>query len=242
MSSTLAAQRLSSPAWTPSRSSPSSCRSRQRPLEPGQGPPDRPHQQDGGDPVHQGPGLLAPGRGEVAGRPLQDERQGRHDRHAEHLADGAHRQRDRRRDQRLLQRHRQPARHLHARRQQRRRWAPWSTPTRPWRRPGCATASPPAPSGSTASRSPSTTRPPSTRWSARSTARAPASPPRLVADADGRADNRVQLVSAPGQSIQLGSLGDTVERPPAAQPLGRRHHRLHRRDHQQRRGRRRPAR
>ena len=31
----------------------------------------------------------------------------------------------------------------------------------------------------------------------------------LVADADGRADNRVQLVSAPGQAIQLGSLGDT---------------------------------
>jgi flagellar hook-associated protein 2 len=31
----------------------------------------------------------------------------------------------------------------------------------------------------------------------------------LVADADGRADNRVQIVSAPGQSIQLGSLGDT---------------------------------
>jgi flagellar hook-associated protein 2 len=32
----------------------------------------------------------------------------------------------------------------------------------------------------------------------------------LVADADGRANNRVQIVSAPGQSIQLGALGDTA--------------------------------
>ena len=31
----------------------------------------------------------------------------------------------------------------------------------------------------------------------------------LVADADGRAENRVQLISAPGQTIQLGSLSDT---------------------------------
>jgi flagellar hook-associated protein 2 len=31
----------------------------------------------------------------------------------------------------------------------------------------------------------------------------------LIADPDGRANNRVQLVSAPGQTIQLGSLGDT---------------------------------
>jgi flagellar hook-associated protein 2 len=31
----------------------------------------------------------------------------------------------------------------------------------------------------------------------------------LVADADGRAENRVQIVSAPGQAIQLGSLSDT---------------------------------
>lgn len=31
----------------------------------------------------------------------------------------------------------------------------------------------------------------------------------LVADADGRAENRVQIISAPGQSIQLGSLSDT---------------------------------
>ena len=31
----------------------------------------------------------------------------------------------------------------------------------------------------------------------------------LVPDADGRADNRVQIVSAPGQSLALGSLGDT---------------------------------
>src|SRR5579883_761792 len=31
----------------------------------------------------------------------------------------------------------------------------------------------------------------------------------LVADPDGRASNRLQLVSAPGQTIQLGSLGDT---------------------------------
>lgn len=31
----------------------------------------------------------------------------------------------------------------------------------------------------------------------------------LVADADGRANNRVQIISAPGQSIQLGSLSDT---------------------------------
>jgi flagellar hook-associated protein 2 len=32
----------------------------------------------------------------------------------------------------------------------------------------------------------------------------------LVPDADGRADNRVQIISAPGQSIQLGALGDTA--------------------------------
>ncbi|MGE3270149.1 MAG: flagellar filament capping protein FliD, partial [Chloroflexota bacterium] len=32
----------------------------------------------------------------------------------------------------------------------------------------------------------------------------------LVPDADGRADNRVQIVSAPGQSLQLGSLSDTA--------------------------------
>ncbi|MCC7369088.1 MAG: flagellar filament capping protein FliD [Chloroflexi bacterium] len=32
----------------------------------------------------------------------------------------------------------------------------------------------------------------------------------LVADADGRADNRVQIISAPGQSLQLGSLSDTA--------------------------------
>jgi flagellar hook-associated protein 2 len=32
----------------------------------------------------------------------------------------------------------------------------------------------------------------------------------LVADADGRADNRVQLISAPGQTINLGSLSDTA--------------------------------
>jgi flagellar hook-associated protein 2 len=31
----------------------------------------------------------------------------------------------------------------------------------------------------------------------------------LVADADGRAENRVQIVSSPGQSLQLGSLSDT---------------------------------
>jgi len=32
----------------------------------------------------------------------------------------------------------------------------------------------------------------------------------LVADADGRANNRVQLISAPGQAINLGSLSDTA--------------------------------
>ena len=32
----------------------------------------------------------------------------------------------------------------------------------------------------------------------------------VVPDADGRANNRVQIVSAPGQSLQLGSLGDTA--------------------------------
>lgn len=31
----------------------------------------------------------------------------------------------------------------------------------------------------------------------------------LVADADGRAENRIQLISTPGQTIQLGSLSDT---------------------------------
>jgi flagellar hook-associated protein 2 len=33
----------------------------------------------------------------------------------------------------------------------------------------------------------------------------------LIADADGRAGNRVQLVSAPGQGIAVGSLGDTSD-------------------------------
>ena len=46
-------------------------------AQPGQGAADGAHQQDGGDPVDQGSDHRAPGRREVAGRPLQDERQGR---------------------------------------------------------------------------------------------------------------------------------------------------------------------